>query len=693
METIPRWTLDPVPGLAEYQLPLPEGTSVQPPDLAAAHARVLTALTGEQTEYDTALHVGVADGILRLRYRTDVLDAGAAARIAGYHLTALAEPDRPTLLSEDELRFQLDELAGPERELPDLRVHELFEQRVALHPDTVAAVQDGRQWTYRELDSRANRIGRALLARGLPREGVVAVVMERNLDWLAAVLAVLKAGGVYLPVEPHFPGDRIARTLARADCRLVLTERGSDGNIDRAARKLFVDTAYAEGHADDDLGIPVAADQLAYIYFTSGSTGEPKGAMCEHAGFVNHVLAKIDDLGIDAGRTVAQTAPQCFDISLWQLLSALLVGGRTLLVGQDTILDVPRFVDTVVRGRVNVLQIVPSYLEAVLAELEQRPRELPDLRCVSVTGEAVKKELVQRWFDALPGIRLVNAYGLTETSDDTNHEVMDRVPDQERVPLGRPIANVRVYVVDEDLVPVPLGAPGEIVFSGVCVGRGYVNDPERTEAAFTDDPYRPGERLYRSGDHGRWLPDGKLEFLGRRDSQVKIRGFRIEIGEIENQLLRVPGVRDGAVVVVRGTQLAAFCTGPEPVGADEVRNKLAASLPSYMVPAVVHWRERLPLTANGKTDRKTLTALAEELDAGESGAPDTPAELRLAAAWAEVLGIPADRIGRLDHFFDRGGTSLSAVKLAVALDRAITLKDVTRHPVLADLAGLLDQHH
>ena len=695
METIPRWTLDPVPGVAEYEVPLPEGLSGTPSALAAAHTRVLAALSGEHEvsagPEDGALHVAVMDRTLRLRYRTDVLDARAAARIAGYHLAALARPERQSLLSEEELRYQLEELAGPERELPDRRVHELFEQRVTLHPDAVAAVQDERQWTYRELNSRANRIGRALLARGLRREGVVAVVMERNLDWLAAVLGVLKAGGVYLPVEPHFPADRIATTLTRAGCELVLTEHGSAGHVARAARTLFVDAAYAEDHADDDLGVPVPAGQLAYIYFTSGSTGEPKGAMCEHAGFLNHVLAKIGDLGIGAGRTVAQTAPQCFDISLWQLVSALLVGGRTLLVGQETILDVPQFVDTIVRGRVNVLQIVPSYLEAVLAELEQRPRELPDLRCVSVTGEAVKKELVQRWFDAMPGVRLVNAYGLTETSDDTNHEVMDRVPDEERVPLGPPVANVRVYVVDEDLTPVPLGAPGEIVFSGVCVGRGYVNDPERTKAAFTDDPYRPGERLYRSGDHGRWLPDGKLEFLGRRDSQIKIRGFRVEIGEIENALLRVPGVRDGAVVVVRGAQLVAFCTGAEPVGADEVRNKLAASLPSYMVPAVVHWRELLPLTANGKTDRKTLTSLAEELEADGSGAPDTPAERRMAAAWAEVLGISADRIGRLDHFFDRGGTSLSAVKLAIALDRAITLKDVTSQPVLADLAGLLDQ--
>ncbi|MER6353847.1 amino acid adenylation domain-containing protein [Streptomyces sp. NPDC001634] len=656
--------------------------------------------------------------VLRLRYRTDVLDAECAARIGGYHLTALglmaadadAEHARQSLLSAEEIGHQLDGLAGPHRQLPEGRVHELFEQRVRAHPKAVAAVQGDRRWTYGELNARANRLARALLARGLGREAVVGVVTERNLDWLAAVLAVFKAGGVYLPIEPHFPAGRIAATLSRAGCRLVLTEAGSTHSLDQAlatlpgVEKLLVEAAYEERHAEGDVGVEVSADQLAYIYFTSGSTGEPKGAMCEHAGMLNHLYAKIDDLGIGQGHVVAQTAPQCFDISLWQLLAALLVDGRTLLVGQEVIVDVERFLDTLVHGRVGVVQVVPSYLEVVVSYLEQRPRALPDLKCVSVTGEALKPELVQRWFRLQPGIRLVNAYGLTETSDDTNHEIMDGVPEGGRVLLGRAVNNVHVYVVDEHLSLVPLGAPGVIAFSGVCVGRGYVNDPERTRAAYLDDPYRPGERLYLGGDWGRWHPGGKLEFLGRRDNQVKIRGFRIEIGEIENTLLRVPGVRDGAVIVAelagRSTHLIAFYTGRRQQ-ADVLREALGAVLPAYMVPSAFHWQHSLPLTANGKIDRKALIALAEEAVAsvpaaggdvaGEhERAPRTPSERKLAAAWAELLGIPEHHIGRQDHFFDSGGTSLSAVRLTIALDRAVSLKDITRHPVLADLAALLD---
>ncbi|MER6101600.1 amino acid adenylation domain-containing protein [Streptomyces sp. NPDC001832] len=670
--------------------------------------------SGGELVGNTVLRVGFSQRgghlVLRLRYRTDALDTDCAVRIAGYHLTALAliaaDPDaehrRQSLLSTEELRFQLEGLAGPRRELPDRRFHELFEQRVAVHPDAVAAVHGEQQLTYRELNARANRVGRALLDRGLRPEGVVAVVTERNLDWMAAVLAVFKAGGVYLPIEPHFPADRLAAMLSRASCGLVLTEPGSTATLDQAldslsgVQKLLVGTAYEEDHADHDLGVSVAPDQLAYIYFTSGSTGEPKGAMCEHAGMLNHLYAKIDDLEIGEGQVVAQTAPQCFDISLWQLVSGLLVGGRTLLVEQEVVLDVQRFVDKIVDGRVAVLQVVPSYLDVVVSFLNQHPRELPHLRCVSVTGEALKKELVQRWFAAQPEIKLVNAYGLTETSDDTNHEVMDRVPNGDRVLLGPAVNNVRVYVVDEHLNPVPLGAPGLIVFSGVCVGRGYVNDPERTRQAYLTDPHSGGDRLYRGGDYGRWQPEGKLEFLGRRDSQVKIRGFRIEIGEIENKLLQVPGVRDGAVIVTeradQSKHLVAFYSGRQPLEVDVLLDRLGQSLPEYMVPSAFHWRESLPLTANSKIDRKALQAFAGELDVVQDDyhAPNTPTEQQLAAAWSKVLGVPQNQIGRRDHFFDRGGTSLSAVKLAITLDRTVSLSDVTRHPVLADLAGLVD---
>lgn len=800
---IPRWTRNPVPGVAAHEVAVPDELGARLHRLSdeldvplsalllAAHAKVLAALSGEhevatgyvadqdvepllcrlsaasgswrtlvldaarvesellwhqkfrvddlrrelgltepsfETVFDftggegdlaerTVAHLGISDvggaHVLRLRYRTDVLDADCAARVVGYHLTALAliaadpavEHHPQSLLSAEELQFQIEGLAGPSRELPDRRFHELFEQRVLAHPDTVAAVHGDRQWTYGELNARANQLARALLARGLRPEGVVAVVTERNLSWMAAVLAVFKAGGAYLPIEPHFPADRISATLARADCGLVLTEPGSTTTLDQAldalsgVERFFIEVAFEEGHADGDLGVSVGPDQLAYIYFTSGSTGEPKGAMCEHAGMLNHLYAKIDDLRISEGQVVAQTAPQCFDISLWQLVSALLVGGRTLLVEQEVVLDVQQFVDKIIDGRVAVLQVVPSYLEVVLSYLEQHSRELSDLRYVSVTGEALKKELTQRWFAAEPDIKLVNAYGLTETSDDTNHEVMDRVPTRERVPLGPPVNNVHLYVVDEYLSPVPLGAPGAIVFSGVCVGRGYINDPDRTRLAYLSDPHRTGQRLYSGGDYGRWLPEGKLEFLGRRDTQVKISGFRIEIGEIENTLLSVPGVRDGAVVVAEradhSKHLVAFYSSQQPLEVKVLQDGLGQSLPEYMVPAVFHWRENLPLTANSKTDRKKLTTLAAELAVVTENhhAPATPTEERLAAAWSTVLGIAQDQIGRLDHFFDRGGSSLSAVKLALALDRTVSLKDVTRNPVLAELAEVVDGRH
>ena len=661
-----------------------------------------------------------AEDLLRVVHRPGELDDAAAERIAGYHLTALdqlcADPDAGPgaqgLVGPEELAQQVDGLAGPVRERPDRPAHEIVRDRAAADPDRVAVVHGDRSWTYRELDEVTDRVARALLSRGLPPEGIVAVVAERTLDWAACVLGILKAGAAYLPLEPHFPPDRIAGVLTRADARIVLGERGSTTTLDEALRnlgaaapeRLLVDDAVAEEHGDEVPRVDIGGDRLAYLYFTSGSTGEPKGAMCEHAGMVNHLYAKIEDLGITEGTVVTETAPQCFDISLWQLVAPWLVGGTTVIVEQETILDVPSFVDLLARRRVEVAQLVPSYLDVVVSYLEQHSAPaaevLPALRRIAVTGEAVKKELVARWFAVRPDVAVVNAYGLTETCDDTNHEILTEVPTGERVPLGPAVPNVRVYVVDEGLHPVPLGAPGEIVFSGVCVGRGYVNDPDRTAKAFVPDPLRPGERLYRSGDHGRWLPDGKLDFLGRRDHQVKISGFRIEIGEVENTLLRAPGVRDAAVVVAerpgRGKQLVGFYGAAAPVETEVLRATLEASLPVYMIPPVLHHRETLPLTPNGKIDRKALTALALSLDEPETpdddgdAAPLTPTEARVAAVWAPLLGVDESAIGRDTHFFDRGGSSLLAVKMAVGLKKAVSLPDIVRHPVLADLAALID---
>ncbi|MFI2238012.1 amino acid adenylation domain-containing protein [Streptomyces chrestomyceticus] len=741
---VPRWqtTIGSAPGTASVRIPL--DFEPTPTELSAAHAKVVSLLSGEdEVAFGPAprlVHVAgttwagladrvrdaapapdhgfetvaggtsdtlpdgvvfgvrVTDGALVLTYRTEDFDADHAERVAGYHRTALdritTSPDAPhegrSLLSAEERHHQLVGMAGPARELPDRRFHELFEDRVRLHPGKTAAVMGDRRITYAELNAHANRIGRTLLARGLTAEDSVAVVTERNLDWMAAVLAVFKAGGVYVPIEPHFPADRIGTTLDRADCTLVLTEPGSTATLDEALRErpsvsvLRIDES--DGADETDLGIDIGPGRLAYIYFTSGSTGKPKGVMCEHEGMLNHLYAKTDDLGVGEDDVLAQVAPQCFDISLWQLVAALLVGGTTLIVPQEAILDVERFVD-VVRGA-DVVQLVPSYLEVVLSHLEEHGGGLGRVRCLSATGEALKKELAERWFAAFPGTALVNAYGLTETSDDTNHEVMTEPPRGDRVPLGPAIANVRVYVVDDHLEPVPLGSPGEIVFAGICVGRGYINDPERTAAAYGTDPHRAGERLYRSGDFGRWGPDGKLEFLGRRDAQVKLRGFRVELGEIENRLLGADGIRDTAVVVA-GESLVAFYAAPADVPDAELRAWLAAGLPEYMLPRRFHRLDALPLTANSKIDKKRLVELAGTDDEGPEPLV-TPTEHRIAAAWAAVLGLAPGQVGRDSHFFASGGTSLSAVRLIVKLERAVSLKDLTRHPRLSDLAAFVD---
>ncbi|HEX6969585.1 MAG TPA: amino acid adenylation domain-containing protein [Micromonosporaceae bacterium] len=709
--------------LIDLAAALLDRSDAQPADRSSVETRLdLSGLSGPVPDGESdglVLQTGmIAQGgslALRLCYRQDVIGADFVERLAGYYLTALgrmtADPGAAhhaeSLVSAAELRFQLDELSGPQRGAPDGLFVDRFEEQVRACPDAVAAAHGTRHWTYRELNERANRIAHGLLRQGLAAEDVVAVVFERNLDWLAAMLGVFKAGGVYLPIRPDFPADRVAAQLVRSRCRFAVSEPKSVDTL-RAAldsagagvsddfTTLLVPDAYRDTVPGDDPGVPIRPDQLAYIYFTSGSTGEPKGAMCEHAGMLNHLYAKVDDMRLRAGDVVTQIASQCFDISLWQLAAPLLVGGSTRIIDTDDQLDVRRFIDQLAAGGIHIIQVVPAYLDVMLTHLERHPSPLGELRSVSVTGEALKLELVRRWFSCYPQISLVNAYGATEVSDDTMHAVLDGVPVRDFVDVGRSLRNINTYVLDAHLRVAPLGAPGEIAFSGVCVGRGYINDAERTAQAFTEDPYRPGVRLYRTGDFGRWLPEGTIEFLGRRDEQVKIRGFRIEIGEVENRLLQMPGVATAAVVVDgdadQTKHLVAFFTGSAELAPADLRDFLAASLPDYMVPSYFHRLDRMPQTENGKVDKKRLRALAAELatELAAYSPPRTETERQLATAWAEILNVLVGRISRADDFFKLGGTSLAAVRLVVKLDGLVSLRQLVANPVLSELAAVID---
>ncbi|KMS76224.1 peptide synthetase [Streptomyces viridochromogenes] len=587
-------------------------------------------------------------------------------------------------------RGQQSRGVGPVRPLPDRRAHELFEECARNAPSATAAVHRGTRWTYAELDAAADRVAGALLAAGLRPEGVVAVISQRSLDWLAAILGIFKAGGVYLPIDPAYPDERIAGLLRRSGSQLALVEdEVSARPIEAAAVHALPLTPAAAVEARPGR---VPDQALAYIYFTSGSTGAPKGAACEHAGMLNHLLAKVDTFGLEPGTVVAQTASQCFDISLWQAIAPLIVGGSTVIIDPELMLDVPALLRLLAAENVGVLQLVPSYLDVIVTRLERGDRAPDSLRMLGVTGEAVSQQVLTRWFKQCPGVPVVNAYGATEASDDTTHEVIRTMADGDQVTVGVPIANVLVDVIGADGLPARDDTIGEITFSGVCVGRGYINDPERTAEAFGEDPVRPGLRRYRTGDYGHWLPDGRLRFVGRRDEQVKISGVRVEVGEVEAQLLRVPGVRSACVIVMpdgASKRLAGFYTAASPIPA--VRDLLAELLPLQLVPRTLRWLPELPLTDNAKVDKRALADLETNSASGNSlTPPQTATERRIATAWAEVLGLPLDEVGRNDDFFAHGGGSLAGVRLVVQLGGLISLVDLMAHPVLADLAAAAD---
>ena len=565
---------------------------------------------------------------------------------------------------------------------------DVWERRAAETPDAVALECGDVRLSYRELNAWANRLARGLLRLApLAADTLVAVAFARSERLVAAILAIWKCGAAYVPIDPEYPAERVRQILDTA-APLVILDEAAMTALDAASR----------AERDDNLDRHPAGADLAYVIFTSGSTGRPKGAMIEYTGMLNHILAKIEDFHLGAETRIVQNASHCFDISVWQCFAALLAGGRTIVYRDDLVLDPAAFLARVRCDRVTLLEVVPSYLAALLDRFENDPRPFDDLRVLVVTGETVKPSLVERWFRLCPAIPLANAYGPTEASDDITHAILDAPPTSPSVPIGCPVRNFHIYIVDERMRLCPIGVPGELCVSGPGVGRGYLHDPARTAAAFLEDPFRPerGVRMYRTGDIGCFTADGTLMLSGRKDFQVKVRGYRIELGDIEAALTTLDAVRDAAVVsrcdrAGDDPYLAAYVSlrpGVATAGGD-VLAQLAARLPDYMVPVTCTILAELPVTPNGKVDRKALPA--PELGLRPPGRayapPRTPIEEQLARIWGEVLGV--ERPGIDDNFFALGGDSILSMQIvsrAVREGIELTPRDIFQRQTIAELA-------
>jgi amino acid adenylation domain-containing protein len=654
---------------------------------------------------------------LTLVYNADLFDPTTAERLLERFTILL----RGAFAEPRQRISDLPLLGGPERQQlvvdwndTDAPVglercfHERFEEQVRRAPDAVAVSCEDREMTYAELDATANRLARGLLAAGLAPEGRVAFWLERGVDFLAAMIAVLKAGGAYLPLDPRQPTGRLKQIALASGSGLVLASPSSHelataafAGEDGAPSVLSLGRLLDADRSSAALAWGPRPCQLAYVLFTSGSTGAPKGVMIEHRSLLNHLLSKTVQPPLASDDRVAQTAAASFDISVWQFLSALLVGGSVHILPDEAVGDPPRLLAEISRRRITVVETVPSLLSALVQESEAGPPlDLSALRWLIPTGEALPPDLCRRWLVRFPHAPLLNAYGPTECGDDVStQEIRAPLPEgTARTPIGRPIANLRLHALDRDLGLAPLGAPGELAVAGAGVGRGYLADPARTAAAFIPDPYgpTPGGRLYRTGDLVLRRQDGRLELLGRLDDQVKLRGFRVEPGEIEAALAAHPGIAQATVLARRdgrGDQrLVAYWTAaaeltPTP---GEIRQLLRQSLPAAMIPSLFVRLPAMPLTASGKIDRRALP------EPDEAGAPDRPGlaardemEELLVSLFARILG--RERVRADDDFFALGGHSLLATQAIARLRRELgielTLQDFFAEPTPAALAA------
>jgi amino acid adenylation domain-containing protein len=642
-----------------------------------------------------------ADGLTgEIEYNTDLFDGDTIARMAGHFLTllegAVSDPDRRIhalpLLTPVERRL-LDEWNATDADYPrDCCVHQLFEAQAKRSPHAVALEFDGRRLTYRELDARANQLAGYLQARGLGPEVLVGICLERSLEMVVGLLGVLKAGGAYVPLDPAYPKERLAFILEETRAPLLLThERLLGGLPEHGARVICLDRDWDEisREPDESPAARVTAENLAYVIYTSGSTGMPKGVQIAHRSVTNFLTAMSRTPGLTGEDTLLAVTTVSFDIAGLELYLPLSVGARVVVVDRAVAADGVRLAEALAASGATAMQATPATWRLLLDAGWPGDRRLT----VLCGGEALPRELADQLLTRCGS--LWNLYGPTETTIwSTVHRVE---PGEGPVPIGRPIANTQVYVLDPHGQSVPVGVPGELYIGGAGVARGYLNRPEQTAERFVAGRFSAdgAALLYRTGDWVRYRPDGTLVYLWRLDQQVKVRGFRIELAEIEVALASHPavaeavaGVREYGPADVR--LIAYFVPAPgsgEPTGT-ELRALLRARLPEYMVPSVFVTLPAVPRTPNGKVDRKALPE-PDLLRAERSRDPEPPrteAEMALAEIWRAALGVAG--VGRQDNFFDLGGHSLLSMQVIFQVEERLGVRLAPRDIALNTLGQL-----
>ncbi|NJI51516.1 plipastatin non-ribosomal peptide synthetase PpsC [Bacillus subtilis] len=640
---------------------------------------------------------------VRIHFHTGAYQPNMMSEIKDYLLhmisDVISDPSLPvskmTLLDEDKTRkivSQNNRTVSVSPEAPTL--HGLFEQQAAVTPERLAIRFSGGSLTYAELDMYASRLAAHLAARGVTNESIVGILSERSPDMLIAVLAVLKAGGAYLPLDPAYPKERLSYMLKDSGASLLLTQPGcSAPNF--SGETLEVDmTSLASEKAENHLFTPADGGSLAYVIYTSGSTGQPKGVAVEHRQAVSFLTGMQYQFPLSEDDIVMVKTSFSFDASVWQLFWWALSGASAYLLPPGWEKDSALIVQAIHQEKVTTAHFIPAMLNSFLDQAEiERLRDSTSLKRVFAGGEPLAPRTAARFASVLPQVSLIHGYGPTEATVDAAFYVLDpeRDRDRLRIPIGKPVPGARLYVLDPHLAVQPSGVAGELYIAGAGVARGYLNRPALTEERFPEDPFYPGERMYKTGDVARWLPDGNIEFLGRLDDQVKIRGYRIEPGEIEAALRSVEGVREAAVTVRTGSGEPELCAYIEGLQRNEVRAQLERLLPGYMVPAYMIEMEQWPVTPSGKLDRNALPAPGVEADAETYTAPRNVTEMKLSQLWEDVL--KNGPVGIHDNFFDRGGHSLKATalvsRIAKEFDVQVPLKDVFAHPTVEGLAAVI----